>query len=81
MESHSKKRLIEGKKRTGLFTFITELKEELKKVSWTTRTELLQSTKVVVISVFVFGMGIYLVDLTIKGVLELFKRSLLFIFG
>ena len=60
---------------------ITQLKEELKKVSWTTKDELISSTKVVIISVFCFGIGIYLMDLAIKGILELVKRTLLFIFG
>ncbi len=81
MESKLKKRSREKKKRKDVFTFISELKDELKKVSWTTKPELISATKVVVISVFVFGMGIYMVDLMVKGVLELVKRSLLFIFG
>ena len=81
MESKLKKRSREKKKRKDVFTFISELKDELKKVSWTTKPELISATKVVVISVFVFGMEIYMVDLMVKGVLELVKRSLLFIFG
>jgi len=72
---------MERKKRKDLFTLISELKEELKKVSWTTKSELISATKIVVISVFVFGMGIYFADLLIKGALELVKRSLLFVFG
>ena len=53
--------------------FVQDLKEELKKVSWTTKEELLSCTKVVVLSTFIFGMGIYLVDLMIKGVLQSIK--------
>lgn len=79
--------LMEAKKKKSLkkikdpFTFISELKEELKKVSWTTRAELISATKIVIISIFVFGIGIYVMDLAIKGVLEMVKRALLFIFS
>ncbi len=51
--------------------FLRELKEELKKVSWTTKAELLQSTKTVVGATFFLGLGIYLIDLMIKGFLNL----------
>lgn len=75
------KNSADKKKRKNPFTFIGDLKEELKKVSWTTKTELLSATKVVVISTFAFGIGIYLVDLGVKGVLELVKKTVLFVFG
>lgn len=79
MEAKTKKKSL--KKIKDPFTFISELKEELKKVSWTTRAELISATKIVIISIFAFGIGIYLMDLAIKGVLEMVKRSLLFIFS
>jgi len=69
------------KKKKGLLTFISELKEELKKVSWTTKAELISATKIVIGATFCFGIGIYLVDFVIKGGLELVKRTALFIFG
>ncbi len=78
MEPKTKKNV---KKTKGLLNFISELKEELKKVTWTTRSELLSSTKIVILSIFGFGIGIYLVDLLIKGVLESVKRIAYFIFG
>ena len=81
MEVKSKKMTAEKKKRKDLFTFIGDLKVELKKVSWTTKAELISATKIVVLATFCFGIGIYAVDLAIKGVLEMIKRSLLFIFG
>ncbi len=80
MEAKSKKK-TERKKIKDPFTFISELKEELKKVSWTTKTELISATKTVIISIFCFGLGIYVMDLAIKGLLEMVKRALLFIFG
>ena len=50
--------------------YVRELKEELKRVSWTSKEELFLSTKIVVGSVFVFGFGVYLVDLVIQGSLN-----------
>ena len=81
MEAKSKKSLPERKKRKGPLTFISELKDELKKVSWTTKPELTSATKTVVASVFCFGIGIYFVDLVIKGALELVKRATFALFG
>jgi preprotein translocase subunit SecE len=69
------------KSRKSLFTHIQELKDELKKVSWTTQEELKFSTKIVIWSVLIFGMGIYLVDFVIKGGLEFVKTVVHFIFG
>jgi preprotein translocase SecE subunit len=69
-----------GEKRVS-FSFIKELKEELRKVSWTTKAELSSCTKIVVLSTIVFGLGIYGVDLIIKGSLELIKWLVHFIFG
>ena len=81
MDAKSKKSLSRQKKRKDPLTFISELKDELKRVSWTTKPELISATKTVVISMFFFGMGIYLVDLAVKGALELIKRAVFFIFG
>ena len=52
-------------------SYLREVQNELKKVTWTTRQELLLSTKAVVIATFVFGFAIYLADLGIRGALEL----------
>jgi preprotein translocase subunit SecE len=48
-------------------TFFREVVNELKKVSWTSREELLVSTKAVIIATFVFGLAIYVCDLLIRG--------------
>ena len=50
--------------------YVKELKEELKRVSWTSKGELFHSTKIVVGSTFAFGFGVYLVDLVIQGSLN-----------
>lgn len=72
---------MEGNRKKFAFTFIRDLKEELKKVSWTTKQELILCTKIVVWSTFIFGLGIYIADLMIKSSLELIKLVLHFIFG
>jgi preprotein translocase subunit SecE len=62
-------------------SFIQELKDELKKVTWTTKEELKISTKVVIGSTFLFGLGIYLFDLMIKGALDFIALVVHYIFG
>lgn len=81
MEMKLKKnsRTLERKKK--FFTWIGELKEELKKVNWTTKAELIFCTKVVLWSTLLFGLGIYAIDLVIKGVLEFIKWLLLALFS
>ena len=71
----------QAKKGKSLFTYIQELKDELKKVSWTTQEELKFSTKIVIWATLIFGLGIYLVDFIIKGGLETIRTIIHFIFG
>ena len=71
----------EGSPKKSRGNYIREVKEELKKVTWTTRSELILSTKLVVGSTFVFGIGIYAVDLLIKTVLNGVAGMVHFIFG
>ena len=71
----------EKPRRWSLFRFLEELKQELKKVSWTTKQELKFSTKAVVISTLAFGMGIYVVDLVVKGALSTIGQLFRWIFG
>ena len=47
--------------------FLREVQQEVKKVSWTSKTDLIRSTKIVLITTFVFAMGIYVVDLAVRG--------------
>lgn len=69
------------KPKTTIFGFIRELKEELKKVSWTTKEELFFFTKIVVGATFILGFGIYIVDLCIKGFLDIIAAAARWIFG
>jgi preprotein translocase subunit SecE len=46
--------------------FVGDIKDELKKISWTSPEELKTYTQLVVAATFVAGMGIYFVDLLIQ---------------
>lgn len=67
-----------GKKK---IEYVQEFKEELKRVTWTSKGELVLCTKVVVGSTFVLGVGIYLADLAIKGFMNGFAGIVHWIFG
>jgi preprotein translocase subunit SecE len=62
-------------------SYVRELKEELRKVTWTSKEELLVFTKIVVGATFALGIGIYGIDLLIKGVLNGFGALVHLIFG
>ncbi len=61
--------------------YLREVQKELKKVSWTSKKDLFKYTKVVVGSTFVFGLGIYVVDIAIRNALDLLSRLSSFIGG
>lgn len=61
---------VAKKKRASRASFIQEMKDELKKVSWTTKDELRLCGKIVIGAIFALGIGIYTVDLLIKLVLD-----------
>jgi len=56
----------DGKK---LLNFFKDVKQELGRVEWTSKDELKVYVKIVLVSTFCFAMGVYLVDLAIRGVL------------
>lgn len=70
--------VITEKKKVSYFR---EVQNELKKVTWTSREELIFCTKAVIIATFVFGLSIYVVDLGIRGVLDLAGHLVRMIFG
>lgn len=65
----------------SLITFLSQMKSEMTKVSWTSKRELLFSTKMVLLSMFVFGFSIYLVDLSIRNLLDMLKAAVHYIAG
>ena len=54
--------------------FITETKVELKKVSWSTKDELVGSTTVVIVSLAILTIFIYVCDLILSKIINLLIR-------
>ena len=48
---------------TRLKTFLSEVMVETKKVTWPSKTEVINTTTVVVVASFIFGIYLYLCDL------------------
>jgi len=61
------------RKAVELRTFLTEVRTELKKVTWPGRNEVESTTIVVVLTTIFFGFYLYLIDL---GLTQLFSRVL-----
>ena len=70
---------VSGKRKK--FSYFSDVKNELKKVTWTSKEELIFCTKTVIFATFFFGLAIYGVDLTIRGVLDGIAATLRMIFG
>lgn len=54
--------------------FLSEVRNELKKSTWPTRNELLESTAVVILSVVLFSVFVGLSDTLLVSVLRLVTR-------
>jgi len=54
--------------------FLIEVEVEMKKVSWTTRKELIASTSVVVIATLLIALFVFLVDTPLSKLIELIIR-------
>lgn len=54
----------------GVKKFAEDIKGEIHRITWTSRSELIFYTKVVVLSTLIFGLSIYALDLTIQSVLN-----------
>jgi preprotein translocase subunit SecE len=67
---------ISGKK---MVEFVGEVKQELKRVDWTNKEELLAYTKIILMSAFFFGMFVYFIDLIIQAALSGFNSLINFI--
>ena len=57
-----------------LAKFLGEVKTEMKKVSWSTKKELISSTWVVIVSVFLLALYIGIVDFIISRAVKLVIR-------
>lgn len=65
---------IEAKKRFNLFTYIKETKQELKRVSWPTKKELLKNTGVVLTVVISATILVWVLDTVLQGALGLILK-------
>lgn len=54
--------------------FVSEVTVELKKVSWSTRSELIDSTKVVLLSIVILGVIIAGIDFTLAKFIAIIIR-------
>lgn len=79
--AQSKKRAEQLAKSKGNNSYLQSLKSELAKVSWTSKGDLIQCTKIVVGSTFAFGIGIYVADLFVRGFLKGLSSIVKFIGG
>jgi preprotein translocase subunit SecE len=66
--------VVEGRKeRTGFRQFLKEVKQELKKVAWPDRKQMLTYTTVVLVTVIVLTSFVFGIDLLIsKGIFAVF---------
>ena len=58
----------------GVKTFVGDVQAELKKCSWPTRSELMDSTVVVIVSVLIVGVFVGVSDVLLWGVLRMIIR-------
>lgn len=72
-----------NKKKTfsAIINFFGATKREFKTLSWTTKKELVTSTKVILISTFVSGFAVYFVDILIQRLLSTISLLTRMIFG
>jgi len=59
------------KKRTGPLTFLAQVRQEARKVTWATRSETMAATIMVLIMVTVASLFFYLADAIIRVVIGL----------
>ena len=57
----------EATRRGGIWQFFGEVVTELKKVTWPSKKEVRGTTLVVIITVFFFGVYLFLVDIVLRN--------------
>lgn len=62
-------------------SFISSLKKEAKKISWPTRKSLKSNMKLVILSVFIFGIGIYCADLFVNKAITMLNSVVFRLIG
>ena len=56
---------------SGIKVFVEDVRNELKKYSWPTRSELFESTVVVIVSVLIVGVFVGVSDVVLLALLKL----------
>lgn len=51
----------------SLRTYLRAVRSEFKKIHWTSRADLIRSTRLVLVATLLFGLLVYLTDLTVRG--------------
>ena len=64
-----------------IVTFFGDVKQEIKKITWTDKEELRTYTKIVVGATFVLGLGIYVIDVCLRSTLDALSTIIHWIAG
>ena len=62
------------KKRTGLIGYLKDTKQELKRVTWSSRKELLKNTGIVLATIISFTILVWGLDTVLSGALGLIPK-------
>lgn len=65
---------LPAKRRTSPLKFLREVRSELSRVSWPTRSELLSSTIMVIVAVLIITGVVYIFDLVFARLVSLIAR-------
>lgn len=68
-QAQQQSRTDANEKMKSLINFVGDIKSEFKHIEWTSREELANYTKIVVIATAVMGSAIFVADLFIQGAL------------
>ena len=74
MATQVKNGVMARKKRLSLVSYIKETKQELKRVTWPTKKELLKNTGIVLTVVISFTILVWLLDTALSGALALILK-------
>jgi preprotein translocase subunit SecE len=67
----SKKQVVSEKKRLSIRKYFRGVASEMKKVSWPSRKELMNTTMVVLVFILIFSVVVGIIDLGLGKLLEL----------
>ena len=63
--------MIGKEKEKKKYSYFRQVQQELKKVSWTSKKDIIFFTKVVLMATFLMGLTIYVADISIREILSL----------